>query len=61
MVSQASGNSGGPLNPAMRMLASQEFEAQGFVGITEIVKAADNVHTSGERVRLVSQHTRATG
>jgi hypothetical protein len=54
MVSQASGNSGGPLNPAMRMLASQEFEAQGFVSITEIVKATNNVHSSCERLWLVS-------
>jgi hypothetical protein len=61
MVSQASGNSGGAFNPAMRMLASQEFEAQRLVGITEIVKAPDDVHTSCERVWLVCQDTRATG
>lgn len=61
MIGETCGNGWGALNPAMAPTAYGKANAQTFVGLTEIVDAADDIHACDNRLGLAGQMAGATG
>ena len=60
MISKASGDGRGALNPTMTQPANREFETQAMMIVTEIVEASDHKDASSQRFGLLCQIAGAT-
>ena len=61
MVGESGGHGRSPLNPVTSPVGDPKADAQAMMIVTEVVKAADDIHTCGQGSLLLSRTTVTPG